>query len=789
MKGNEEAFEIFGEASEPTRGFAVPKSPQGLEAAPKSEPLRKPNRPSAADCWVPQDIAFTVYQYRIHNGLVYCGSGLESVVERGSPEPSLVNEMLLIGTEDEYYSRKLEHSPSYASASPDARAAYLNWLANGRRDRKSNIGYVYLYFYGLERRAFIDVHADPAARAEIPAIIEEVEALSDIFTKSKAFVSRARNFVNTLRALEEGSKHYLETPPEIEIDEGHSYVHSVALAQAYRDDFAYPVDWLLSWYFASTLFDRPRAVTRCLPHFKRLFTITLPRTFPRSARDWLDAQHVRRLAISYDALYPRLGRVEVAVPESDPLRNVIDPRLGLFRLVDSFAKKLAAQLEPYSRYVGNSQEKQTSDEAQLLLPPELWKPELFARFENIVESVAGDGTVGAPNTFASLFAPLEPRFVAGYFRNLVAQLESYFGLGMEPDPRYGAALPTLASHVVFFRLPESARLKDGETLSAGALAGWQKKTSPVWFYAAIVRASAGNQEAKRMAARDLMLRATGLATHEKLRLLALFDVLIEDMPAAGLKKRAQDFTHTEAARMAGELVQICRIAGALTGVANIRALEKLFELLGQDANDLYSMAHAGASATERDAASRPEARPIEPVAGSARQTQQKTGIGLDRKKMARLREETAEASAMLGAIFLEDDAPASAAKLSATVAKSASEALPQPEDAEALHTHQQAIVSSKAVIADEGSAVSGVRSSGPRLPGLNAAHQSLLVRLLEKDEWARAEVVALCAPLGLMVDAAVERINEAAFDQFEDPLLDGDDTFEMNPDIARELRS
>jgi hypothetical protein len=783
VKRNEDAFEIFGETNASASGFAVPKPPQNVQTGPKGEPLRKPNRPSAADCWVPQNIAFMVHHYRIHNGLVYCGSGLEAVAERGNPEPSLVNEMLPIGTDDEYYSRKLDHLPNYASATPDARAAYLNWLANGRRDKKSNIGYVYLYFYGLERRAFIDVHADPAARADIPAIIEEVEALSDAFGKSKAFVSRARSFVNTLRAVAEGSRQYLEPPPDIEMDEGPSYLHSVALAQAYRDDFAFPVDWLLSWYLASTSFVRPRAVTRCLPHFKSLFKLALPKTFPNSARDWLDAKHDRRLTISYDALYPRLGRVVVAMPESEHLRNVIDPGLGLFRLVDSFAKRLAEQLEPYAHYVGNSAEKGTSDEAQLLLPPVLWQPEVLARFENIAESTR-DGTMSAPETFAVLFAPLAPRFVVGYFRNLVAHLESYFGLCMEPDPRYGAALPTLDSHTVFFRLPESERFKEGETLSAGALAAWQSKTGPVWFYAAIVRADRGSQEAKRLAARKLIAHATGWTSYEKLRLFALFEVLVKDMPVSGLKKRALGFTRSSARRMAGELVQICHAAGALTGAANIRALEALFQLLGQDADNLYSMAHAGASAWTGDASAELAAGTFDSMAQSTSQTAQKSGIGLDRQKIARLREETAEASAMLGAIFLQDDQPAAMSRPSETVAESASEAIPQVEDIQAHQTHQPVNLSSNAVVARQGSTTAFLR-----LPGLNAAHNALLVQLLERHAWQRAEVVALCAPLGLMVDAAVERINEAAFDQFEDALLDGDDTLEINPDIAGELRS
>jgi hypothetical protein len=786
VRHDDEPFELFDENSTPTPGFAIPRAPKGLQGAATGEKLRKPNRPSAADCWVPRDVAFTVHQYRIHVGLVYCGTGLESVAARGEPEPALVNEKLEVGADDEYSTRKLEYYPSYATATPDARAGYLNWLANGRRDKKANIGYVYLYFYGLERRAFIDAHSDPVARAEIPSIIDEVEALLKVYTKSKAFVERAKNFANTLRAVAEGSRKYLDQPPSLAIDEGRSYLHSVALAQAYRDDFAYPVEWLLSWYLASTEFDRPRAVVRCLKHFQSLFRLELPKQFPDNPGEWVDARQARRLTLTYKAVYPRLGTVEVAMPESDNLRDVIDPSLNLRTLVDSLARNVAAQLEMYSRYVGNSAEKAASDEAQLLLPRALWAPALRTRLESISDSVSGSRTVSTPVKFSALFAPLNPRFVAGYFRNVVSHLESAFGLCMEPDPRYGTALPTLESSVVFFRGAETPQIPDGEVLPPEVLAAWLKKTSVVWFYAAIVRADPSNQEAKRAAAGTLIAHIPGLSSVEKARLHALFEVLVTDMPTAGLRKRAQDFTSNEATRVASELVQICQAGGGLTGVANIRTLEKLFEMLGQDANELYSMAHAGAAVAvdgERSGAGLPATGATSGDAGN-RDAADLPAFGLDRERMARLRAETAQASAMLGAIFLQDETPP-------MVGNAAAAELPnRHNNAETAPVDD--VVQDSGLLVAQATAGGDSQTVAPvavLLPGLNDAHHSLLVRLLEKDAWERSEIGALCSSFGLMVDAAIERINDAAFNKFDDSLLEGDETFEINMDIAGELRA
>jgi hypothetical protein len=76
-------------------------------------------------------------QVRIVDGkqvgpLVYVGSGLASV-GGGSIEPALIDPKLKVasGTYD-LAVRRVDYWPSYSTASPEARAAYLTWLSSGR---------------------------------------------------------------------------------------------------------------------------------------------------------------------------------------------------------------------------------------------------------------------------------------------------------------------------------------------------------------------------------------------------------------------------------------------------------------------------------------------------------------------------------------------------------------------------------------------------------------------------------------------------------------------------------
>ena len=75
----------------------------------------------------------------------------------------------------------LGYWPSYDQLTPEGRAAYLSWLSWQRSAPNFPIGYVFLYFYGLERRALIDGSMSPVAQQERLWILGEVERLLTIY--------------------------------------------------------------------------------------------------------------------------------------------------------------------------------------------------------------------------------------------------------------------------------------------------------------------------------------------------------------------------------------------------------------------------------------------------------------------------------------------------------------------------------------------------------------------------------------------------------------------------------
>ena len=60
--------------------------------------------------------------------------------------------------------------------------------------------------------------------------------------------------------------------------------------------------------------------------------------------------------------------------------------------------------------------------------------------------------------------------------------------------------------------------------------------------------------------------------------------------------------------------------------------------------------------------------------------------------------------------------------------------------------------------------------------------------LTAKEQWARKEVIELCQTLGLMVDGAIETINDWSFDIVDAPVLDDDDDIYVDLEIVEELK-
>ncbi|MNN83618.1 hypothetical protein D3C81_2006820 [compost metagenome] len=71
--------------------------------------------------------------------------------------------------------------------------------------------------------------------------------------------------------------------------------------------------------------------------------------------------------------------------------------------------------------------------------------------------------------------------------------------------------------------------------------------------------------------------------------------------------------------------------------------------------------------------------------------------------------------------------------------------------------------------------------------GLDADHSAFLKLLISRPEWNREDLEAVAGDMDIMLDGALELINEMAFEHFDMPVTEGEDPFEINPDIMEKL--
>ena len=128
---------------------------------------------------------------------------------------------------------------------------------------------------------------------------------------------------------------------------------------------------------------------------------------------------------------------------------------------------------------------------------------------------------------------------------------------------------------------------------------------------------------------------------------------------------------------------------------------------------------------------------------------EEAGFRLDPARIAALQKDTEAVSAMLSSIFKEEEQPA-------------------PTMVEADPEFEAPLAG---------------------LLGLDEAHSALARLLLSRPEWTREELSDAAADLDLMVDGAIETLNEAAYGKHEVPFAEGEDSVTINLELLEMLEA
>lgn len=702
--------------------------PPAAAPAPTVSNFRVPAAPKGygAGRWLPPGEAVSIAGLTIPGGMVYVGNSLRTPL--GDNDPCLIDPSKTVAARAEYTERDMGYWPSYSEISPSARRAYLKWLAGGRQDPRADIGYVFLFFYGLERRAIIDASKDEAAQADWPVIAEELQRLLSIYgEKSHSFRRYAGELLDWVSLASHPAKLYEQPVPTLpKTFEVPLYIR-LALGQAAVDGAPVPAHLALAWAKLDPNIALRTPATRCAEQFDQLFAQKYAELCGRGMvlpRNRTKLKLVYRPASSGFRGYQEL---KLTFKDTPDVTVLTAPTKKLQEVVEAATKPL----ESFSRLVGKSPDAKTSLETLLQLPAPLW-PESAQKALQALKARMGEGMVAM--SFQDLLSALGAKtaFTKDKTLSLARTLESA-NVGFEPDVLSGAKPPKPEEKVVLFALPPSEQLSraNGPYLAAAL----------TLQLASAVASADGEFGIKEMGhLRETVLSWKHLTPSQTRRLLAHLRLLMQ-APASltALKKKFEPLDTAVKETIAAFMATVAQSDGEVSP-AEVKMLEKVYKALGVDSKKVFSDVHAVAAGTK-------------PTAAAVAKVEE-TGFKLDPARIAALQKDTEKVSALLANIFTE------AEEQVAGVA--------EPVEAES---------ETETVEAPKG------------LMGLDEAHSALARMMLSRPEWSREELLDVAADLDLMLDGALEHINEAAFDTHDMPLFEGEDPVTVNAEILEKVEA
>jgi tellurite resistance protein len=683
--------------------------------------------------WVAPTETIIVQGVSVAGGMFYLGTAL-SFEGREIDEYVVNPELSAKSSRPDVEGTSMPYWPSYAEVAPAARRAFLEWMSTGRQAKPYGIGHVFLYFYGLEHRVFADRDV-----GNVPALIAEVDQLLRVYGDNGSFQGYATHFLDLARCAAG-----LPLPvPEPAADTPYAAEMGTAvrlhLGRRLAQSAAILSEDALIWVLALPDVYLRTAAVRCFDKFVPLWHLRFRSRFPEGLRVATSGN----IDLSYRAAS---GAFEVPVdgphrdyPDVTKVKTSLEP---LRQLV----QECTDELDGFSRLLGRRPEARNSVQAALLLPEDLLAETVFEalrEFGQRLSEIMGGKQLASTKMDTVLrlanFELPDSGKLSPAVADQLGQVLDRLDIAIEPDRRYGGGVPQPQDQVFLFNAPGGGPV-DSERPAYRSM----KAQVEVAVLAAAADGEASGEEIQLVIAG--IKEGVDLGGVERARLISFAITIFNSPPKqARVLKRLADRSPAERATIAKAAVAIV-VGDGTVQPDEVRFLEKLHKALGLPKEQLYSELHKAVPRSDEPVAISIEQRqagiPI-PKEAPVPTPDAVVRIRIDAERLARAQRETAEVSELLANIF-EEETPPPVETVAAVANASAFEGLDQS------HTELVELIELKGAV--------------PKL---------------EFEERARA--------MKLLAEGALERINDWAFERFDEALLEDGDEIVMAPHLRERL--
>jgi uncharacterized tellurite resistance protein B-like protein len=700
---------------EPDWGFSTESAAQGP-------------RQTASECWIPATRDVEIGGRHIR-GLIYVGQNLPGADTEYWLEPGLIDPTLpaTVAAPGEL---PAGYWPSYDGLSAGHRGSYLDWLAGPRRISDADQSYLFLYFYGLERRLLFDAKHDSSAAAERGTLVAELKRMGGETADDQhgSFVSYLTSLLDFLDAQDQLAGSRIIEPPREKVDWQVPMSLRLMFGEVAAAGLPLPAELATSWILTSPEAWLRTPAERCSAEFADLFELRYLERFDEG----LTLPSMPPLSLQYRPASRGLQEVE----EPTKLPDVCDST-KLIEPLRELGRDCCTELDAYSRWLGRNPEGAGFKGTALLPAPLLAKadnPQLQSlrdRLEQLRSSEEPWLIEGAE--LIDLWSPGSDKLPKKE-AVMVAQLLEKLGYGIEPDQRFGGPALKREMLAVLFRGQVGDPRAPSPAYAAASLL--------LHLLAAVAAADGVVREDEEEMLESHIHGAGELYEGERHRLRAHAQWLVHSPPKpSSLRKRLEALPPDERRAVAHAVITLAAADGEIDP-AEVKTLQRIFSLLDLDPESVYSDLHAITAGDEpvvvREGRPGEAGRPIPPRPDAEERR------GLNRNAIDEKIEETAAVSSLLAGIFVEPEDE------------------PEPAAAEAASADAN---------------------------GLDHATATFLEELGKQESWTRQDVEQLAAKLDLMVDGTLESLNELAFDLCGAPVAEGDEPIEVDIEIAKEMQS
>lgn len=683
-------------------------------------------------CWVPKGQTVSVAGEAISHGMLYVGKVLKPQKSYQTHDSCLIHSRVKVAPKGSPYGDNyMPYWPSYSEISPHCRRLFLEWLSGGANDPNVYIGFVFLYFYGLERRLFLDQSEED--REDIIAELRRMMAIYGSNHSFSRYCGQALSYSELVTGkaiaappLAKPKQYNWELPLNVQIYIGTKLKNSDRLSD----------DDLLIWFLHHPESRLRTPARRLEKEFIALMQFRLSETHPKGHNI---SKPKKNLEPYYQAasntFAVNLKGVFENIPDVSALSSPI-------RKVQKFADQVMEELDPLSRFLGREPDARTSIKAAQFLPGPLIEQFGSSELKNfrtrLTKLAQGEGgSLKVGELIEKLIPGKGIKFTKSVHRSIEAVLKN-LGWTLIPGPE--EVMGTLENSDLVFITPQGPEIpleliKDQK---------YQLALLELALGAYIAHADGHVAETEiDTLLKQIEKNTKKLNKKQKSRLHTFVKWLTIQQPNFSAVRRNLKKADLELRHSFAQLALVAAGADGKIDHGEIKALEIIYRDLKLDTQALFSDLHAMAGGKNRGFSKSPKpsrkSGPDQTDLGVPTK-----GVVLDPAIIKSTMSDTSRASEILSAIFEEEK-----------------------------ETQEEPI----APIENLDEAEDNIFN------GLSGKYIQLLKELLDRKEWKRKEYVQLASSLKLMPDGALEAINEWAFERFDEAIIEDAEPLIVKSDL------